>query len=173
MPDHLMIASGLDIAMHKNHTAMRTQIHLPADLEACGHDQSPNNIEMMKSGRGLPTGPFHRRRFLGLTTEAHRLRQCRACGGVVRGHHRIVRRKPPFGAVFVRRQAVVGGQMPLQRLKLLPVLQADDVMWRHLFLDGHCRLESFYSAIEGAQASGFADAKLHHCPGHDLATCHG
>ena len=54
----------------------------------------------------------------------------RCASGIVRRHHRIVRRQAPAGAVFVRRQLVARAQIALQHLQLLAVFQADDVVGR-------------------------------------------
>ncbi len=106
-----------------------------------------------QSGCAVRAGPLRRRgrfRLLGFTAEAHALGQCRARRGVVWRDHRIVRRQAPFDTVFVRRQTVVGRQMPLQRLELLPVIQADNVVRRDRSPDGHSWIGSFRFFRRGA-----------------------
>ena len=67
-------------------------------------------------------------RALGAPTllpETHLLGEIGPRLGVVRRNHGIVGRKAPFFPVFVRRHIVLGAQVPLQRLELAPVLEAD------------------------------------------------
>ena len=54
--------------------------------------------------------------------------------------HRTVRWQSPLRAIFVRRQAIVRPQMPLQRFKLLSVLETDDVVRRDRLLNRYSRL---------------------------------
>ena len=75
-----------------------------------------------------PAGTLPRRLnalFLAAGAEAHLLGEIRAGARIVRRDHRVVVRQAPLLAVFFRRQVVVGAQVPLQRLELLAVLQAD------------------------------------------------
>src|SRR4029079_1794728 len=70
-----------------------------------------------------------------LLTEAHLLGELRSRLRIIGGDHRIVRRQAPFLAVLLGRHAVLGTQMALERLELLAVFQADDVLRRNRFLD--------------------------------------
>src|SRR3712207_3223784 len=72
-----------------------------------------------------------------LLAEAHLLGEFRARLRVVRGDHRIVDRKAPFLAILLRGHVVLGPEVALERLELLPVLEADDVIWRHGLLHWH------------------------------------
>ena len=71
--------------------------------------------------------------------EADLLRDTRAVAGVIRCHHGIVGRQPPLLPILLRCHSVVGLQVPLEHLQLLPVLQADDVVREHRFADRHGR----------------------------------
>src|SRR5690606_11742306 len=77
-----------------------------------------------------------------LATQPHLLGELRTGGRVVWGDHRIARIKAPLLAILFRGQAVVGHQVPLERLELLPVFQADDVVIKHgtLGIDSRLRL---------------------------------
>src|SRR5690606_8513846 len=80
--------------------------------------------------------------FLRLAAEAHLLRKTRTGSSVVGGDHRIVRVEIPLFAVLFRRHVVMGHEVTLQRLELLAVFEADDVvvMNRLLRVDGRLRL---------------------------------
>src|SRR5690606_11216691 len=60
--------------------------------------------------------------------------------GIVRSHHRIIGRKLPATTVLLRGHAVLAGKMPLQRLELLAILQADEMVGRHRLADRNRRL---------------------------------
>src|SRR5260370_20326533 len=75
-----------------------------------------------------------------LLTEPHLFGEVRASCCIVRRHHRIVRRQSPFLAVVLRRHVVLRAQMALERLELLSVLEADDIVRRDRLLDGYRRV---------------------------------
>src|SRR3569832_2715394 len=65
---------------------------------------------------------------VGLATETVVLGEARPSRRIVWRHHRIVCRQAPFVAIFLGRHIVVRAQVPLERLELLAVLEADDVV---------------------------------------------
>src|SRR5437868_14096490 len=70
-----------------------------------------------------------------LLAPTHLLGRLRPRGGIVRRNHRIVRRQAPLLAVLLRRYVVLGAQVTLERLELLSVLEADDVVGSDRLLD--------------------------------------
>ena len=56
---------------------------------------------------------------------------------VARGHHRIIVRQPPLGAVGLGLHAIGRQKVPFQHLQLLSVLQAHDVVGKDRLLDRH------------------------------------
>src|SRR5262249_15895718 len=76
----------------------------------------------------------------GAAAQLHALGQGRTRGGVVRRHHRIVLWQAPLGPVVVGAHVVLSAQVALQRLVLLAVFQADQVVGRDRLLDRHGRL---------------------------------
>ena len=78
-----------------------------------------------------------RSRASRLPAEAGLLRKARTVAGVVRRHHGVVGRQPPFFPVLPRGHPVPSLQVPLEQLQLLSVLQADDVVWEHRSADWH------------------------------------
>src|SRR5215216_4519649 len=82
-------------------------------------------------------GPLFPRLFPTLLTKAHGLREFRTRLGVVRSHHRIIRREIPIRAVFLRRHLVAGTKVSLERFVLFPVEERDQVVARDRLLDGY------------------------------------
>src|SRR6266849_3051841 len=84
--------------------------------------------------RGLRVGagevPQSARATFALLSEAHFFRQLGTRFRIVRRHHRVIWRKPPFFAIMLRRHVVLRTQMPFERLEFFAVLKADDVVWR-------------------------------------------
>ena len=74
---------------------------------------------------------------------------------VVRRDHRVMAWEIPFGAVFVRRHAVLRPEVALQRPQLPAILQADQVVREHRFLnfDGWHSDVPYYP--EAGLSSGF------------------
>ena len=70
-----------------------------------------------------------------LLTEAHLLGELGTGGGVIRRHHRIVRRQTPLLAILLRCHLVLRAQVALQRLEFLAVLETHDVVGRDRLLD--------------------------------------
>src|SRR3954449_5695712 len=68
-------------------------------------------------------GRWRRRCGSGLPAQPDLPCEVRTPGGVGRGHHRVVPRKPPALPVLVWRQVVAAGQIPLERLHLPAVLE--------------------------------------------------
>ena len=79
---------------------------------------------------------------LPLASETHLLGKLRPGRGVVRRHHRIRWVQRPLFAILIRRKVVVSHQMPLQRLELLSVFEADNivVMYRAFRIDSRLLL---------------------------------
>src|SRR5690606_21116266 len=73
--------------------------------------------------------------------EAHLARQVGALLCVVGRHHRIVGRKVPLLAVFLRRHVISRAQMTLQRFELLAIFQADEVIVGNRAADRNGRLQ--------------------------------
>src|ERR1700722_9664197 len=76
-----------------------------------------------------------------LLPQSHLLGELGAGGRVVRRHHRIVGRQIPLLAVGLGRHVVLRAQVALERLELLAVLQAHDMVGRDRALDRHGGLE--------------------------------
>src|SRR5579872_826344 len=66
--------------------------------------------------------------------ESHFLGQARSRDGVGRRDHRVVGGQAPFGAILLRRQIVLGAQVPFQRLELLSVFETDEMVLVDRFL---------------------------------------
>src|ERR1700755_761228 len=65
---------------------------------------------------------------LALAAEAHLLGKLRAGGSIVGRNHRIARIQVPLFTILVWRQIIVGHQVTLERLELVAVLEADDIV---------------------------------------------
>src|SRR5712691_13064317 len=70
-----------------------------------------------------------------LLAQSHLLGEVGAGSRVVRRHHRVIRRQPPFLAVLLRRHVVLGAQVALERLEFLSVLETNDMVGRDRLLD--------------------------------------
>ena len=90
--------------------------------------------------RPLTGRPSMRSAGLPLASEAHLLGKLRACLSIVRCNHRVTRVEAPFLTVLIGSEPVVGHQVALQRLELLSVLEADDIVVMDGFLRVDCRL---------------------------------
>ena len=64
----------------------------------------------------------------GLAPQTDLDRKAAALLGILRRHHRIVRRQAPFGTIFVRGDAIVRHKMALEHLELLAVIKAHDIV---------------------------------------------
>src|ERR1700692_1733570 len=102
----------------------------------------------MSVGLGLRLPP-------ALLAEPHLLGESRSRRSVVWRHHRIVCRKTPLFAVLLGRQVIVGAQMPFERLELLPVLKANNVVRedRALGIDGGLQRLGFRLGGAGMSAA--------------------
>lgn len=81
------------------------------------------------------------RRFSRFTAETHLLREFRPRRRVCWRYHRIVRRQTPLRPVFLRGEVIVDIEVAAERLELLAVLQADDVIGKDGTLGVHGRYE--------------------------------
>ena len=105
------------------------------------HGQAPSSDLNgdLNRGRVRSTFPGACGLLFPARAEARLLGEIRARAGVVRRNHRVVVREAPLLAVFFRREIVVRAQMALQRLELLAVFEADDVVGGITdFLDRNC-----------------------------------
>jgi hypothetical protein len=107
-----------------------------------------------------------------LLAEPHVLGKLGTRRGIVRRHHRIVRRQPPFFAILLRRHVVLRAQMTLERFEFLAVLQADDVIGRDRPFHRHRRLQRLGGRI--LAAGGYPQQRRMHLidQGRDFARGH-
>src|SRR3546814_9126346 len=73
---------------------------------------------------------------------------------IVRGGPRIVGGEAPFGAIILRRQAVIGHQMSLERREFLPVLEADNMVGLDRSADRDGGLLFFDRCFDGRPETG-------------------
>ena len=92
---------------------------LPSTLRrGCSRSSLYHNI-----GSGLRLGCFGT-----LLTKAHAFSQLGSFSRIVCGHHRVVTRQAPFLPVSLRGQTQPS-EVPLERLIMFPVFQADQIVW--------------------------------------------
>src|SRR6185312_11815789 len=131
-------------------------LNLPSMPVACQKIQRPL--------RERPRGRFSESRkkslFSGLLAQAVVLGESGTRRRVVRRHHRIVGWQAPLLAVFLGRHVVVRAQMPLERLELFAVLEADDVVRSYRFPDRHRRLQFFYGLRRSVRLQAF-ERRMH------------
>src|SRR6185295_5339840 len=73
-------------------------------------------------------GPLFLRRALALGAEADLLGEGATLLGIIGGDHRIVGVEAPLLPILVRRQVVMGHQVPLEHLQLLAVFETDNIV---------------------------------------------
>jgi hypothetical protein len=83
----------------------------------------------------------------GLTAQAELLRHLRTALAIPGRYQRVVLGQSPFLSILLRRHAVCGTEMALQRACVHPVFEADDVLGLNGLLDRHGGLLSLCRAV--------------------------
>lgn len=111
--------------------------------------------------QGLTALPAARRR----TPESNSLGDLGAVACVTRSHHRVVLRKAPFAPIVVRRHAIFGHQVALERTVAFSIFKANEVViiyrifnessrWRFFNKSNRRRCSRIHRAIGGGNPVG-------------------